>query len=121
MKPGSKSQLINLIANELRDAEGISRAVGSQVSRSIPPRRDRAYVAPRTETEKVLSGIWAGVMRVERVSIEDGFLDLGGHSLSATQITSRVRTIFNVEISLLLFENPTVAFLAAEIEQARQS
>jgi acyl carrier protein len=122
MKPSANSKLMNLIANEFRDSGRISRAVVSQASESISAERQKAYVGPRTETEKALAGIWADVMRVKTVGVEDGFLDLGGHSLSATQITSRVRANFRVEIPLpLWFENPTVAMLAVEIEQALKS
>ncbi|MCP4659425.1 MAG: non-ribosomal peptide synthetase, partial [bacterium] len=75
---------------------------------------------PRTPTEEVVAGIWCEVVAVDRVGIGDNFFDLGGHSLLATQVISRVREAFGVEIALhAMFDAPTVAELAAAIEQQR--
>ena len=80
---------------------------------------DDAFEAPRTPTEELLATVWAGLLSLERVGIRDSFFDLGGHSLLATQAMSRVREAFGVELPLrLLFEKPTVAALAAEIDAA---
>ncbi|HEY0604396.1 MAG TPA: amino acid adenylation domain-containing protein, partial [Herpetosiphonaceae bacterium] len=79
-----------------------------------------AYVAPRTASETLLAGIWAAVLHREQVSVDATFFDLGGHSLLATQVIARVRETFQVELPLrTLFEAPTVAGLAARIEQAQ--
>jgi amino acid adenylation domain-containing protein/FkbM family methyltransferase len=76
------------------------------------------YVAPRTPVEEVLCAVWAEVLGVERVSVNDNFFELGGHSLLATQVVSRVRQSLNVGLGLReLFERPTVAELAARVEQ----
>ncbi|HEV3050189.1 MAG TPA: amino acid adenylation domain-containing protein, partial [Longimicrobium sp.] len=56
------------------------------------------YVAPRTQVEEVLAGIWAEVLRLERVGVEESFIDLGGHSLLATRVVSRVRAVFGIEL-----------------------
>jgi amino acid adenylation domain-containing protein len=78
--------------------------------------------APRTPAEEVLAGIWAGVLGLNKVGVFDNFFELGGHSLLATRIISKVRDTFRVEIPLrCLFESPTVAVLAKEIEKARQA
>ncbi len=80
-----------------------------------------AYVAPRTPVEEILAGIWSETLGVERVGVHDGFFDLGGHSLVVTRVVARVRDAFQVELSVRrLFEAPTVAGLAAEVERARR-
>ncbi|WP_438040319.1 amino acid adenylation domain-containing protein [Sorangium sp. So ce128] len=79
------------------------------------------HVAPRTATEELLAGIWAEVLGVERVSVEDSFFDLGGHSLLLTQVLSRVRRVLDVELPLrAFFETPTVAAQARAAEAARR-
>jgi acyl carrier protein len=82
------------------------------------PDLNEEYTAPRTADEELLAGIWSEVLKVEKVGIYDNFFDLGGHSLLATQIVSRIRSTFSIEFPLRsLFEIPTVAELAAMIEQ----
>ena len=76
---------------------------------------------PRNETEAVVAQIWAGLLGLERVGVNDNFFDLGGHSLLATQVMSRLRDRFQVELPLhWLFEGPTVAHLARAIEEEVQ-
>ena len=75
------------------------------------------YVAPRNELETTLAGIWAEVLRVERVGVQDNFFELGGHSLLATQIASRVQKTLQRDVPLrAMFECSTVAELAGYIE-----
>ncbi|AUB41615.1 Glutamate-1-semialdehyde aminotransferase [Nostoc flagelliforme CCNUN1] len=81
--------------------------------------RETTFIAPRTPVEEVLAGIWAQLLGIPQVSIDDNFFDLGGHSLLATQVISRIRTTFGVEIPLpQLFESANLAALAAQIEIA---
>ena len=82
--------------------------------------RSAAFAAPRTPIEEQLAAIWRQLLGRERVGIDDSFFDLGGHSLLATQAMSRVRNTFAVELPLrTLFEAPTIAGLAREIESVR--
>jgi amino acid adenylation domain-containing protein len=85
------------------------------------PEMEEGFVAPRTPTEELLAGIWAELLRVERVGVYDDFFDLGGHSLLATQIISRVREAFQVEISLrTLFQGANIFELAQAIETSER-
>ena len=77
------------------------------------------HVAPRTEVEELLLGIWVDVFERERISVHDRFADLGGHSLLAIQIIARAREAFDAEVPLrAIFEAPTIAGLAERIEIA---
>jgi acyl carrier protein len=77
---------------------------------------EETYLAPRTALEQVLAGIFSQVLSLERVGVNDSFFDLGGHSLQATQVLSRVREAFQLELPLrALFKAPSVAGLAASI------
>jgi amino acid adenylation domain-containing protein len=85
-------------------------------------RRDAAGDAGRTPIEEVLAGIWAEVLGLESVGPEENFFELGGHSLMATSVFSRLREAFRVELPIkALFESPTVAQLARQVEAATRA
>ncbi|MFL9462640.1 amino acid adenylation domain-containing protein [Scytonema tolypothrichoides VB-61278_2] len=87
---------------------------------SAQPELKTTFVAPRTPTEEVLAEIWTQVLRLEQVGVDDNFFDLGGHSLTATQLVFRVRNTFKLELPLhALLETPTVAAMAEVVDNVR--
>lgn len=78
--------------------------------------------APTTDTERKLAAIWSDVLGLTLTDIHANFFDLGGHSLTATQVLSRVRKAFNTDVPLeVLFETPTVADLRDYLENQDQT
>ncbi|MCY1023392.1 non-ribosomal peptide synthetase [Pyxidicoccus sp. MSG2] len=79
-----------------------------------------SYQPPRTPTEEVLCELWKVMLEVERVGIHDDFFQLGGHSLIATRLVSRLNELFHLRFPLpTLFDAPTIAELSEAIESAR--
>lgn len=84
------------------------------------PELDALFAAPQTPTEQALAQIWSQVLNIEPVGVNDNFFDLGGQSLLAVQIISKIRAAFQIELNLrTLFDNPTIATFARVVEQAK--
>ncbi|MEH1869669.1 MAG: amino acid adenylation domain-containing protein [Nostoc sp.] len=82
---------------------------------------EKPFIAPRNAQEETLARIWCQVFGLEQIGVDDNFFHLGGHSLIATQILSRIRDIFQVELSFgQLLENPTINDLIKIIVQQQQ-
>jgi amino acid adenylation domain-containing protein len=74
---------------------------------------------PRTATEIALANMWQELLRAEGIGLDDNFFDLGGHSLAATRLLSRVRDRFRVDVTMRsFFDRPTVGGLAELISAA---
>lgn len=93
-----------------------------KVDRSLlrPPAANRGakeYVTPRNDNEALVAGIWADVLRLDRVGVEDGFLDIGGHSLLAMRIIGNIRRDLGVVVPLaLLLQGATIARMCEVID-----
>ncbi len=80
---------------------------------------EEGYIAPRNKIEEVVAAIWAEVLGLNQIGVHSDFFEMGGHSLRATQVISRLYKIFGVELPLrAIFEAPTVAGLSEKIERA---
>ena len=101
--------------------ESLPRNPNGKVDRRSLPEpagRDpqRTFVSPRTDMEASFAREWAAVLGLPQVGIHDNFFDLGGHSLTAVQLVSRIQKMIGKPIALLdLFQAPTVAGLAERI------
>jgi amino acid adenylation domain-containing protein len=83
---------------------------------------DRESEPFNTPLQEIVCGVWSQILEIKNVGVEDNFFDLGGHSLMATQIMSRLREIFQIKLPIrLIFEAPTVAGLSEAIETAVRS
>jgi myxalamid-type nonribosomal peptide synthetase MxaA len=98
-------------------------SANGKIDRKALPEPDMAevagnrYVAPETDTEKILAAMWVGILGLERVGRHDDFFGLGGHSLLAAQLPFAVQKTFNIQLPLKrFFEMPTVAAQARLID-----
>ncbi len=93
--------------------------------KSLPEPRGAAaqmteYIHPRTELEAAVAEIWAEILGVEQVGINDNFVQLGGHSLKAIRLASKLKKEFGIQITLQeIFEQGTVVAIVKLIEQDR--
>ncbi|WP_181861142.1 non-ribosomal peptide synthetase [Streptomyces diacarni] len=93
-------------------------ALGDVVSQV---RTGESYVAPRTDTEAALAGIWARLLGLERVGSRDDFFALGGHSLLVASMATEVQDRWGVELKLpVVFQNRTIAALAQVIDHSAE-
>ena len=84
--------------------------------------RQEDWTAPRTPVEEMLASIWAKVLGVGQVGIDDNFFNLGGHSLLAVKLCARIEKVFGVRLPLtVLFEAPTIRGLADLVQHQHQT
>jgi amino acid adenylation domain-containing protein len=112
-----------MIPGSLRILESVPLTATGKVDRKAlalveSPARDHApeFIAPRTALEQVLAGIFAEVLCIDRIGLDDNFFEMGGHSLMATQVASRVRESLSLDLPVRrIFESPAVGALATAI------
>jgi acyl carrier protein len=81
---------------------------------------EREFVAPRPGIEQMLAEIWSQLLGIERLSANYNFFEIGGHSLLAVRLISKIREVFRIELTIRnVFLNPTIAGLAAHMESLR--
>jgi acyl-CoA synthetase (AMP-forming)/AMP-acid ligase II/acyl carrier protein len=99
---------------------GLAEKLGLGPVGPAPARERAAFVPPRNPVEEAVAAVWTQVLRIERVGVHDRFLDLGGDSLLATMLLSRIREALHMEISMIeFFEAPTIAEQARIVEEIR--
>jgi amino acid adenylation domain-containing protein len=107
-----------MIPRRYKVLSSLPLTANGKVDRRALPSFDTApqphqFVAPRTEAERCIAAIWQDVLKQERISIEDNFFDLGGNSLSVTQVMNQLRQQFQTDLSIRqFFTHPTIAALA---------
>jgi acyl transferase domain-containing protein/acyl carrier protein len=112
MVEGSKHFSINTLVEAVSE----TRTVETFYAR---PTLGTTYVAPTSGIEEEIAAVWSGLLGIEKIGSQDNFFELGGHSLMGTQLMSRLRNIFHINLPLsALFGAPTIADLAIIIELA---
>ncbi|MGW7268245.1 amino acid adenylation domain-containing protein [Streptomyces sp. NPDC054842] len=115
------------VPSEFVVLDALPVGVSGKLDRSALPDPARpaagpATVEPRDETERIVAEVWADVLGLDRIGIDDSFFDLGGHSLLATMAVSRIAQRLGRDIELrTVFENPTVRTFAPRVAAARAS
>ena len=114
-----KPSVLSHIASHLSHAGKVLEAIEK---RKIRPVASQEYVAPGTEVEDRVATIWAKLLGVEKVGLQDNFFRLGGHSLLATQMLARVRQAFGVELPLrVIFDSPMLSSFTQHVEGSRKA
>jgi acyl carrier protein len=85
------------------------------------PEETKTFVAPETELEQTIAGIWGKVLEVETLGVHDSFFDLGGNSIHIIQVHSELRQVLNLELPVIkMFEYPTIHSLTQFISEGQE-
>jgi acyl carrier protein len=103
---------------ERETAQAVAGPPGDSFSLYPRPNLINSYVAPSTPIERRIAAIWQELLGIQQVGLHDNFFDLGGHSLTATQMAARLQAAFPVDLTLgNLFEATTIAQIAEIVEE----
>jgi len=120
LKNGWSTARLSEMSAQLLDVTAIVGAIDDRRRGRVGSHARAEFVAPRTETERLIAGVWEHLLGLERVGVRDDFFAIGGHSLLATQVMSRLCDVFQVNLPLqTAFDAPTVAALARVVEGAK--
>ncbi|WP_394201658.1 amino acid adenylation domain-containing protein [Shewanella waksmanii] len=88
------------------------------LSENLSVDEEAEFIEPKSKVEAMLLSLWLEVLEIEKVSVNDNFFSLGGHSLKATQVMSRLHQLLGLDLGVRrLFEYPTIKSLALFIEK----
>jgi amino acid adenylation domain-containing protein/thioester reductase-like protein len=122
MVPSSYTTLPRLPRNrngKVKRAALAATAADGALLRRVPTERVRP---PSTATERAIAELWREVLQLDQVDRDASFFEVGGHSLLALELASGIRERLHVDVSLTtIFEHPSVAALAAHVDQVRQA
>ena len=112
-----------MIPSDYMLMDAIPLTPNGKIDRKLLPIPDKAdtsteniFAAPETETEVLLAEIWCNILKLDQISINGNFFDLGGDSLLGTRIIAKVREAFGSDLSLrILFESPSIKELSNRI------
>ncbi|MEO1590243.1 MAG: amino acid adenylation domain-containing protein [Cyanobacteria bacterium J06632_22] len=133
LETGLKQTLIKFLKQQLPDSwvpslfvvlKSLPLTPSGKLNRRTLPQPERTAqaerVLPRNETEQKIAAIWADILQTDAISIHDSFFEIGGHSLTATRMNTRLRQQFSLDLPLRsVFEHPTIAALATHIDALR--
>ena len=134
-EPTSKAELRELVLSRLPDymlpayfirLEHLPLSLNGKVNRRALPKPEdlviTTYIEPVTATEKVLAKIWSDILGLARIGLQNSFIEIGGDSLKAIQVISRIYRQFAVEVSVQdFFASPTIYEMALFVDAACRS
>ena len=108
----NSSAEIEQIAHTLNNADDIHKAVQAHILRARPSQKT-AFIAPGKKLEQSIALIWQEVLGINQIGINDNFFEIGGTSLKAVQVVSKLRDELDADVSLVtMFEKPNIKALA---------
>ena len=116
-RPLSRLSLPDVLRPELARRHVLPANGGAQPVAIRPP-----YLEPRSDAERTLAALWARLLRVEKVGVNDDFFERGGHSLLAVRMMAQACAALGAELPIAsFFASPTIAGLAAHFQRNRPS